>query len=157
MANETPAKKAAPARATTDQAAASGTPAAPATNPAAAAIADAVRSAEIEQLTRQRDRLREIVGETPTVDMLRAEVDALQQVAARAGITRSPRWTMSAGVASDLELNGYAVDPLNGDAYVRDGDRVTVTARSGETRTVDMPASMSAVADDAASSADRKS
>ncbi len=99
------------------------------------------------------DELRGLVGEASTLDVLRAEVNALEQAAVRGGLTRSTRWTMSAGTASDLELHGYAVDPANGDAYVREGDRVKVISRSGATRTVDMPASPSAAAD--ASSAEK--
>lgn len=109
-------------------------------NPAGVAIRDAARAAEAEQLRRERDELRELIGDAPTLEILRAEVDALRQAAARAGVTRTARWTMSAGVAADLETRGYATDPATGDAYVRDGDRVTVTSRTGEVRTVDMPA-----------------
>lgn len=110
-----------------------------AVNPAAAAIADATREAEIRQLTAERDALREKVGRAPALEVLRAEVDALRQVAARAGVTGSARWTMSAGVAADLETRGHATDPNTGAALVRDGDRVKVTERSGATRTVPMP------------------
>jgi hypothetical protein len=102
-------------------------------------LAAAMRRAEIAQLTKERDELRKKLGEAPTLLMLRAEVEALRNVAARSGVTLG-RQRMSAGVASDLELHGHAIDPANGDAYVRDGDRVTVTKRgTGETRTVDMP------------------
>lgn len=153
MANETPPASPAPKK-TTPPASRAGTDRptptvtqpqptgqdASATGPAATAIRDAARAAEIEQLTKQRDELRELIGDAPTLEVLRAEVNALQQAAARAGVTRTHRFTMSAGVAADLEVRGYATDPATGDAYVRDGDRVTVTARTGETRTVDMPA-----------------
>lgn len=108
-------------------------------NPAGAAIRDAARQAEVDRLTQQRDELREMLGDAPTLEILRAEVGALQQAAARAGATRH-RFVMSAGVAADLETVGYATDPGTGDAYVRDGDRVTVTSRTGVVRTVDMPA-----------------
>lgn len=111
-----------------------------AANPAGVAIRDAARAAETEQLRQRRDELRELIGDAPSLEVLRAEVNALEQAAARAGVTRTARWTMSAGVAADLETRGYATDPATGDAYVRDGDRVTVTSRSGEVRTVDMPA-----------------
>lgn len=116
-----------------------GTPASAGTNPAGAAIRDAARAAEAEQLRGERDELRKLIGDAPTLEVLRAEVSALREAAARAGVTRTSRWTMSAGVAADLETVGYATDPTTGDAFVRDGDRVTVTTRTGETRTVDMP------------------
>lgn len=146
MPNDNTATKAAPTRAATaDEASAAGTPAAPVTDPAATAIAEAARKAETEQLTKQRDELRKLVGDADNLDALRSEVNALEQIAVRRGLTRSTQ-RMSAGVASDLELHGYAVDPANGDAYVREGDRVKVTSRSGATRTVDMPASASAAA-----------
>ncbi|MET9303201.1 hypothetical protein ABZX66_28160 [Micromonospora aurantiaca] len=109
-------------------------------NPAGEAIRTAAEKAETERLTQRRKELRELIGDAPTLAVLRAEVNALEQAAARAGVTGATRYTMSAGVAADLEQSGYAVDPTTGDAYVRDGDRVTVTARTGETRTVDMPA-----------------
>jgi hypothetical protein len=102
------------------------------------AIRDAARAAEVEQLTKQRDELRELLGDAPTLEVLRAEVAALQHAAAKAGVTGTHQF-MSAGVAADLEVRGYATDPATGAAYVRDGDRVKVTSRSGETRTVDMP------------------
>lgn len=115
-----------------------GADAAPA-NPAGAAIREAAEKAEIERLTQQRDELKDLIGEAPTVAMLRAEVAALEQAVARAGVSRTTRYTMSAGVAAELEQTGFAVDPTTGAAYVRDGDQVTVTARTGGTRTVDMP------------------
>ncbi|HEY0700180.1 MAG TPA: hypothetical protein VGD43_20545 [Micromonospora sp.] len=135
----TPAR---PAKASSNPPPASGTtdPAVVTTDPAATAVRAAARDAEIRRLTEQRDELRKLVGEAPTLAMLRAEVDALQQIAARTGASRSRRFTLSAGVASDLEVSGFSVDPATGDAYVRDGDQVTVTSRTGETRTVDMPA-----------------
>lgn len=149
MANETtagtPAKKAAPAAPP-----AAGPDPAPAAradvvvpgagNPAAAAVADAVRQGELDRLKQQRDELRKLIGDAPEVTVLRAEVDALQQVAARAGISRTSRYTMSAGVAADLEVSGVAVDPATGSAYVREGDQVKVTTRGGKTSTLDMPA-----------------
>ena len=76
--------------------------------------------------------------------MLRAEVEALRQAAAKAGLTGTHRFTMSAGVAADLESTGYATDPTTGAAYVRDGAQVTVTSRAGDVRTVDMPAQVQA-------------
>ncbi|MEU6387655.1 hypothetical protein ABZ847_29325, partial [Streptomyces bauhiniae] len=97
------------------------------------------RDAEIRDLTAERDALRERVGEGSELDKLRAEVAALREAAARSGVGRSGRWTMSAGVAADLETTGYATDPNTGDAYVRDGDQVKVTSRSGATRTILMP------------------
>jgi hypothetical protein len=114
-------------------------PAASPVNPAGAAVADAAREAEIRQLTAERDALREKVGKAPQLETLRAEVDALRQVAARAGVTGTARWTMSAGVAADLETRGYATDPDTGAALVRDGDQVTITERSGTVRTIAMP------------------
>lgn len=140
MANETTK-----ATAATKPAAAAATAAAP-VDPAGAAIADAARKAEVARLTEQRDELRKLV-DADSLTVLRAEVNALEQAAARGGISRSTRWTMSAGLASDLEVHGYGVDPTNGDAYVREGDRVKVTARTGETRTVEMPKSASAPVD----------
>ncbi|MEO3930763.1 hypothetical protein ABGB07_44005 [Micromonosporaceae bacterium B7E4] len=143
MANDNPtagttsAKKSTPSPAATRPPAT--VPAGADSAPATTAVADAAREAEVRQLTEQRDTLRQLVGEAPTLEMLRAEVTALQQVAARAGVSRPNRWTMSAGVAADLEQSGYAVDPATGDAYVRDGDRVTVTSRRGDTRTIAMP------------------
>ncbi|MEV4846132.1 hypothetical protein AB0K20_23305 [Micromonospora matsumotoense] len=147
MANETTpaapaaaAKKPTPAaKATTSAAADPAPPAAAAVDPATAAIRDAARDAEIRDLTAERNALRERVGEGSELEQLRAEVAALREAAARSGVGRSGRWTMSAGVAADLETTGYATDPNTGDAFVRDGDRVKVTSRSGATRTIAMP------------------
>jgi hypothetical protein len=127
----------APARASAEQPAPS-VPATTEANPATKAVTDAVRKAELRQLTEERDALREKLGDAPELAVLRAEVDALRQVAARAGVTIG-RERMSAGVASDLEAQGHAVDPANGDVYVRDGGKVTLTTRAGEVREVDMP------------------
>ncbi|MFG3709486.1 hypothetical protein [Micromonospora sp. NPDC047730] len=146
MAND-PAAPAAkkPTTAPAKTPAASAAPSAPAApsaaapvDPAAAAIRDVARDAEIRRLTDERDELRKRVGDTSELETLRAEVAALREAAARTGGV-TPRWTMSAGVAADLENTGYATDPTTGDAYVRDGDKVTVTSRGGRTRTVDMP------------------
>ncbi|MFI1195510.1 hypothetical protein ACH4T9_19945 [Micromonospora sp. NPDC020750] len=147
MANETPAAPA--AKKTTPAAPATKTPTAPTTptgptgpvvDPAAAAIRDAAQQTEIRQLTAERDELRSRVGNVSELETLRAEVAALRETAARSGVGRSGRWTMSAGVAADLETTGYATDPNTGDAYVRDGDQVTVTSRgAGGTRTIAMP------------------
>lgn len=139
-AAKTVVKKAAPstARTTAERPTATGQASA-GTNPAGAAIRDAARQAEIDRLTQQRDELRERIGDAPTLEVLRAEVDALQQVAARTGAGGARRWTMSAGVAADLETVGHATDPATGAAFVRDGDRVQVTTPTGETQTLDMP------------------
>jgi hypothetical protein len=138
----TPAKKttppaASPARTSVEQP--GSVPAGAAANPATNAVTEAVRKAELRQLTEERDALREKLGDAPELNVLRAEVDALRQVAARAGVTIG-RDRMSAGVASDLEAQGHAVDPANGDVYVSDGGKVTLTTRAGEVREVDMPA-----------------
>ena len=130
------------AKTTTDSTppAAATTAAGTGSTPAGVAIRDAARAAEMKQLTKQRDELRELLGgDAPDLEVLRAEVSALQHAAAKAGVTGTHRFTMSAGVAADLETRGFAVDGTNGDAYVRDGDRVKVTSRTGKTRTVDMP------------------
>lgn len=113
-------------------------PAGPDSDPASVALDEAVRKAEIKQLTEERNELRAKIGDAPDLVVLRAEVDALRSVAARAGLSLG-RQRMSAGVAADLETSGYAVDPANGDVYVRDGDTVTVTSRGGDKRTLDMP------------------
>lgn len=162
MANDPAAqaapKKTAPAAKAPTAPSAPSAPTAPAgpavVDPAAAAIRDAAREAEIRTLTAERDELRSRVGDTSELEALRAEVAALREAAARTG-GGTPRWTMSAGVAADLESTGYATDPNTGDAYVRDGDKVKVTSRGGQTRTVDMPRPSGA--GDRDTSADRSS
>jgi len=108
------------------------------TSAAAQATADAVRQAEMEQLRRERDELKMKLGnvDADELTMLRAETDALRQVAARAGAMGAPGF-VSAGVQNDLETLGYAVDPSTGATLVLDRDtrQVTATTRTGHVST----------------------
>jgi hypothetical protein len=86
----------------------------------AAAATDPVRDAEIAALRKERDELRERLrgGVADELAMLRAEVHALAQAAARAGLTVGPRH-MSEGVREELERVGHAVDPFTGAKLTR--------------------------------------
>lgn len=142
--DDTPAGKVAPkdtAKVTETRA----TGSVPAGVPAAApgrVVADAARKAESERLRKERDELRERLDGAGADDlvMLRAEVDALRQAAAKAGAHGQPKH-MSEGVRQDLEMHGYAVDPATGAALVldRDSGEVTVTPRHGRAVQIDMP------------------
>ena len=114
-------------------------------NPATVAIAEAARAAEVEQLRKERDELRERLatagrGGVDELVMLRAETDALRQAAAKAGLAGSPKH-MSEGVRQDLEMHGFAVDPGTGDALVLDraSGQVTITPKRGQPTQIDMP------------------
>ena len=76
---------------------------------------DIARSIELTNLRRERDNLRELFDGEPVDElvMLRAEVSALKQAAARAGLTSRPR-NMSEGVREEIERVGYSVDPSSG-------------------------------------------
>lgn len=102
------------------------------------ALAEAAREAEIKQLRKERDALREQLDGAPDeLSVLRAETDMLRQAAARAGVTGSGR--ISEGVRQDLMAQGRAADPVTGAALVltdRDKGTVTVTDRQGNVSTM---------------------
>ena len=107
-------------------------------DPAAQALTGAREAKEREELEAQRDELRKRLGDSASsLPALRAEVQALEAAAARAGaFAVGP---MSAGVHADLVARGYAVGD-HGETYVVDGDRVKVTERgTGRSTMVDMP------------------
>lgn len=86
----------------------------------AAPVPDPVREAELAALRAERDELRERLsgGKADELAMLRAEVHALAQAAARAGMTVGPKH-MSEGVRDELERVGHAVDPFTGAKLTR--------------------------------------
>jgi hypothetical protein len=100
----------------------------------------AVRDNERAALTEERDTLRSALDGAGPDDlaMLRAEVGALREAAARAGVTAQPRH-LSEGVREELERQGYASDPATGDVLVQQGGSVKATSRTGETRTFQVP------------------
>lgn len=111
------------------------------TDPAAAALTTAREAEEREQLEGEKKKLLDrlgVEGESMPLPALRAYVDALRQAAARAGGAK--RFAhMPAGVAADIERQGYAVD-VDGSTYVREGEQVFRIQRgSGEREAVDMP------------------
>ena len=112
-------------------------------DPAAVKLAAAVEAGQRRELLEQYDKLSERIGSDPTsmpITSLRALVAGLEAAVKRMGVAR-PGF-VSAGVASDLERLGYAVDPANGDVYLRDADSGVVTRverGTGVETTVDMP------------------
>src|SRR5690348_12036745 len=89
-------------------------PAEPVSNNAA----QLARREEAEQLRQERDvlldRIRSVGGTTgDKVDLavLRAEVNALKEVAARLGADAAPK-AMSQGTYDEIQRTGYATDPL---------------------------------------------
>lgn len=79
------------------------------------------RQAMLAELRDARDTLRGKLGgaDADELIMLRAEVQALSQAAARAGVFDRPRY-MSEGVREEIERVGFAVDPTTGDTLTRD-------------------------------------
>lgn len=113
----------------------------PAAQPAAQVdvAAQAARDIEMESLLQERDGLRDKLegADADELVLLRAEVDALRQAAARAGVAGRTRFELSQGIREELERNGFATDPGTGAVLVRDeSGKVTETTRSGQTRTL---------------------
>lgn len=79
------------------------------------------RLAELARLRAERSKLRDQL-DGATVDellLLRAEVDALKQVAARAGAL-TPLRHMTEGTREEIERLGYSTDPNTGAVLTRD-------------------------------------
>jgi hypothetical protein len=141
-----PVKATAPAKATAN---AGSTPAPsqhiPETvDPAAVKLAAAVEAGQRKELIERYERASERLGggdpATMPISAFRALVGALESAVARLGIS-GPGF-VSAGVVADLERSGYAVDPANGDVYLRDadsGDVTRVERGTGRESAVDMP------------------
>jgi carbamate kinase len=84
---------------------------------------DPARQAEIGELQRRKklalEQLSRADAAADDLVILRSEVHALEQAAARAGQTIGPKY-MSEGTREEIERQGWSTDPFTGRKLTRD-------------------------------------